>query len=63
MKKFLIKYYEYRLHQLVVAKQDLVRHMCLYDDKESFIYQSLRLNESLQELLLEIYISLTRWFL
>jgi len=58
MKKFLLKYYKYRLHKLVEAEQNEIRYICLYGYDKSFCCIGLMLQTRLQEFYLEVYKSL-----
>lgn len=58
MKKFLLKYYKYRLHKLVEAEQNEIWYICLYGYDESSCCIGLMLQTRLQEFYLEVYKSL-----
>jgi len=64
MKKFFLNYYNYRLQQLVKAQKRLQRYVYLMHDNDSIECSGLKLNVVLQELLLQIYVSLLpkKWF-
>lgn len=55
MKRLFIEYYKYRIHKLVVAQADLMRHVCLRGHYQTCRYLGLTLAWKRQELYLEFY--------
>ena len=58
MKKFIMSYYNWRLHGLVEAQQDYSRYLCLYGETNTIECIGLEFMVKWQDFLLEVTKSL-----